>query len=163
MPDPDDFQLRKHISENRNMQGDAGKIAFSERYDFAIKRLGRNDTWAAKAAGVPRSAVSRYRNGESYPDALAVFALADALGVNPRWLITGEGPQQPIKEVGGGFDGEGELISFFRSLDAAAQSHVLETARILWRSRVSDRMNEVAARNKLHDKGADFSTFEGED
>lgn len=99
----------------------------------------------AKQAGIPRSALTRYRKGESLPEAKYVFALADALKVNPRWLITGEGHRYPAEEIHVDGSGEGQLVSLFRSLDDNGRQHLLKTASLLWNDRISQRMRKHSA------------------
>ena len=37
--------------------------------------------------GLARNTVQRYRTGERVPNGKNIFLIADALGVNPKWLI----------------------------------------------------------------------------
>ena len=92
---------------------------------------------------MPRSAVSRYRNGESFPDAKYVFVLADVLKVSPRWLITGEGPREIPTEVNMDSGHETHLLGMFRSLDQERAQHLLKLADLLWDSQVLQRIQKV--------------------
>lgn len=50
----------------------------------------------AKACGVSRNAVSMWESGETKSlDAAYLFNAAGALGVNPKWLATGNGSKLP--------------------------------------------------------------------
>jgi transcriptional regulator with XRE-family HTH domain len=123
------FQFRQTIAENGNRQETSTKEQFSERLSSCINSLGLNDSEVSRLSGIPRSAFTRYRKAESYPDALAIFALADALRVNPRWLLTGQGSQLP--EVRGDFidpEGEEQLTWHFRCISTEHRQALLTVA-----------------------------------
>ena len=48
----------------------------------------------AVSAGIGLSTVQRIESGRFEPRQGTVRKLADALGVRPEWLLTGEGPMQ---------------------------------------------------------------------
>jgi transcriptional regulator with XRE-family HTH domain len=60
----------------------------------------------ARRAGVDRKRVSDYSLGRSTPVADTVFSLADVLGVEPRWLIRGDG----MMEAGSPFVSEDDGV-----------------------------------------------------
>lgn len=45
----------------------------------------------ARKAGCSRMTIGNYLRGKMNVDALTLFAVADALDVSPRWLLTGQG------------------------------------------------------------------------
>ena len=59
---------------------------------------------------MPTSSLSRYRKGEGVPKSDHLFPLADALGVDPRWLVSGV--QSPSHLVSAD-DAEWENLPFF--------------------------------------------------
>jgi transcriptional regulator with XRE-family HTH domain len=62
----------------------------------------------AKLIGIPKNTLGRYERGEIMPGAEPVASLCAATGVDPYWLLFGEGPM-----MRGGTDagGDGELAS----------------------------------------------------
>jgi len=136
------------------------KLAFSRRYSVSTNRLGLNDAEVGRRSGIPKNTISRWANGQSIPEAKYVFALADALQVNPRWLITGEGPREISDTISEDTSGEWQLVGLFRSLDQEARQHLLTTARILWERAVQNRMEQVQASPTVHSPAR---KFKGED
>lgn len=65
---------------------------FKDRLSTALN--GRKPAWLSKEIGIPASTLTGYRKG-SLPSADVVFRLADALGVDARWLVTGHGNPVP--------------------------------------------------------------------
>ena len=55
-----------------------------ENRGFTLKQLG-------DAAGISQQGVWNYENRGNEPSASILFALADALAVDPRWLFSGTG------------------------------------------------------------------------
>ena len=77
----------------RELAGQARKrdMGFSERLNDAM--VGREDATLARSIGVSKSLVGNWRRG-TVPSGPTIFRLADELGVSPRWLATGLGPQR---------------------------------------------------------------------
>lgn len=72
----------------------------SDRIACAIQRAialpGVTGLSIAEKAGISRGRVSQLKNGEAGEiSATALFSLARALGVNPDWLVEGNGPMYP--------------------------------------------------------------------
>ncbi|MEZ5709685.1 MAG: S24 family peptidase [Blastomonas sp.] len=65
----------------------------------AASRHGLNATDLGRALDLKKSAVSNYWNGATTWPVDKIFALADMVKVNARWLVSGDGPQQPPIEV----------------------------------------------------------------
>ncbi len=57
----------------------------------------RKPAEVARATGIPAQTLDIYLKG-SAPRADRAYALADELGVNPRWLVLGEGQQRAVEE-----------------------------------------------------------------
>ncbi len=53
--------------------------------------MGQQDL--VRATGIGRQRVYEYYHGQKTPGADTAFAIADALGIQTRWLIRGEGPR----------------------------------------------------------------------
>jgi len=47
-----------------------------------------------KAAGVTKSAVSQWERGTSVPGRDALLSLRNKFGINPDWVMTGQGPMR---------------------------------------------------------------------
>lgn len=55
------------------------------------------DAQLARDVGASRAVIGQYLNGrKKRPEALLIFAIADRLGVSPRWLLTGK-PDKPVR------------------------------------------------------------------
>ncbi len=66
--------------------------AFKDRLRAAMERVGLDAKGLAAAIGVTYQAVKKLVDGESKSlSAENVFRVADACGVDPRWLATGHG------------------------------------------------------------------------
>lgn len=85
---------KSHKQDNISHEGEtqeiARRIAFARRLRFRIDEMGLKDADIARLSGLRTSALSRYKNGQSFPSSEQLFPLSDALGVDPRWLISGE-------------------------------------------------------------------------
>lgn len=70
-------------------------MSFGARLRDTRKARGLRGIHLAEKAGVSASGISRWEKGERQPGGLEVAKLARALGVNERWLMTGDGPKEP--------------------------------------------------------------------
>lgn len=69
---------------------------FAERFRLAMQQAGVGDSELADMSGCTRQSIHKYKNGSSKQiEAMALFSLADALKVSPRWLLKDEGPMRP--------------------------------------------------------------------
>lgn len=68
----------------------------SQRIRRCAELAGSGDALAQKAA-IPRRTLETYLSGEAEPKASRLAAIADAAGVSLNWLVTGEGPEEPIE------------------------------------------------------------------
>lgn len=73
---------------NRTRQSGKQDGDFAVRFSQALG--GRDRAWLARETGLSPSTLHDYSRGAA-PSADRAFTIADALGVDPRWLITGQG------------------------------------------------------------------------
>jgi transcriptional regulator with XRE-family HTH domain len=105
---------------------------FSVRLVDAAEMAGFNSARLAAAAGIARGTMARYWNGERMFPADLLFRVADIIGVNPRWLVTGAGSADPpVQSDPATADEESQLLAAFRRLTAEQQSHVTQSAQLL--------------------------------
>lgn len=111
----------------------------AEAIGLRLRQVRGNFTQAAFAEqlGLERKTVNRYESGERAPDALALLRLMQQFGVDPGWLLTGEG-HAPSHS-----DDEQELLTLFKSATLAAKMAAVGalkgalSAEVPHRSRVS--------------------------
>ncbi len=58
-----------------------------DRLNEAMQKRGINATELSKRTGINKSSVSRYLTGENIPRSLAIGKMAQALRVNPAWIL----------------------------------------------------------------------------
>lgn len=69
-------------------------MAFAERLKAARAAAKMTQDQLARAIGVTPSAISHLESGSSKSLSMEhIFACADALGINAKWLCTGHGPK----------------------------------------------------------------------
>jgi len=66
-------------------------MGIGERLQLALDDLHLNQTNAAKRIGVDRSIIGKYITGGQKPSKLFLIAIKAELGINPDWLLTGDG------------------------------------------------------------------------
>lgn len=75
-------------------------MTFARRLREARQAAGLTQQQVADACGLTDGAVSAWeRGGAENIGAHALFAVADALGVDPRWLATGDESRPALLEV----------------------------------------------------------------
>ena len=60
---------------------------FAERLDKIIRERRYTNGMVAVKSGLSRYSIQRYRRDERKPTSKSLFLIADALDVDPRWLI----------------------------------------------------------------------------
>ena len=81
--------------------------------------------WTRKKSGVSQQLISRIEN-EKIDSTNEVFSLADALGVNAKWLATGEGDMETEKKTStDASEEEMRLLNLLRSLTKEQQRNVI--------------------------------------
>lgn len=87
-------------------------MEFAARLRAAITSVGWKDAEVARRANMSTSALSRYTNGQSFPNSEQLFPLCDALSIDPRWLINGTVPPR-ASALADAQDAEWESVPFF--------------------------------------------------
>lgn len=86
--------------------------AFGERMRVRAAEVGLGMAELGRLAGVKKQSMSGYWNGDRLCGSDKLFALSDALRVNARWLVSGDGPR-----TGGDLvaveDADWEQVPFF--------------------------------------------------
>lgn len=87
-------QVKDTVEQNRDMTLDA----IRERMKARLGEVGLNYTDLAESTGDPYKNVQRWFKGstENIP-ADFVGRYIEAVAVNPRWLLTGDGPHGPVE------------------------------------------------------------------
>jgi len=93
---------------------------------LAARQKGYSAADLGRLAGVSKQSMSAYWNGLRFCSSDRLFALADVLGVDARWLITGES-----------FDSSSEdrLLQAFRVMDEEARDVTLRLTDLIVRPR----------------------------
>jgi len=73
---------------------------FKDRLNEAMIRAGISNADLARAVGVSRQAVTYWKSGRSVPSSAVAKQVADALRVDPVWLMTGAGVSPEGGNVG---------------------------------------------------------------
>lgn len=83
---------RSNVLDHTN-NASAGQLAaaFGARVRERASELGLSSSKLGKIAGITKQSMGGYFNGDRLPGADRLFALADALDVDARWLVTGVG------------------------------------------------------------------------
>lgn len=90
------------VAKNQALLYVVEMMEFNERLQYARKRAGLKQTEVGRAMGVTAQAVSQWEHGEAVPEQERLGPLADLLGVDLVWLLTGRGtpPDGPIPPDG---------------------------------------------------------------
>ncbi len=72
------------------------KTTIGDRIREARENKGADQISLAAKIGVAARTLQRWEKGEQTPDGLAITALAKATGVQPNWLLTGDGEMYPV-------------------------------------------------------------------
>lgn len=72
------------------------KSSIGERIREARENKGAEQATLAGKIGVATRTLQRWEKGVQTPDGLAITALAKATGVQPNWLLTGDGEMYPV-------------------------------------------------------------------
>ncbi|WP_374653077.1 helix-turn-helix domain-containing protein [Dongia sp.] len=102
---------------------------FTERVEAIIEIVG-GPSKLARASGLSRAVIDKYREGKSDPSRERLVAMAAAANVSVAWLATGEGPMQHLVPLskGGSEAVNEELLG--RISDGIARIYKEEGARI---------------------------------
>jgi transcriptional regulator with XRE-family HTH domain len=81
----------------------------------------------AKVLGIKQGSVTQLETGKSKsPKSSTLTKAARYFEVDPEWLMTGKGPQQPVASLD---PVEAELIAFYRDLSPEGQAYVFGSAK----------------------------------
>lgn len=72
------------------------KSTIGDRIREARENKGAEQATLSAKIGVATRTLQRWEKGEQTPDGLAITALAKATGVQPNWLLTGEGEMYQV-------------------------------------------------------------------
>lgn len=113
------------MSHFRDSQEEADVAAFGLRLRTAAERMGYSAADLCRMANITKQSMSAYWNGSRLCSADRLFALADVLDVDARWLITGRGAMSE----------DAQLLQRFRALDGHARGLLLDLTELIARSR----------------------------
>ncbi len=106
--------------------------------DFALRLIqcsenaGFNSTRLAQALGVGRATMARYWSGERLVPTSLVFKIADLVGVDPRWLVTGTSIFDDNATANlDNLAREQLLLEQFRRLTSDQQDHLIKSAHLM--------------------------------
>jgi transcriptional regulator with XRE-family HTH domain len=68
-------------------------MTFGERFKTARRRAGKSQAECAKELGITRNAISLWESGATRAEGRHLVKVAQLLGVTPKWLDSGTGPQ----------------------------------------------------------------------
>ena len=107
-------------------------IAYRLNYLMHEKRLTTKEF--SSLCHIPMSSLFGYTSGKTEPKASTIMRIAEALRVDPRWILGG-GTLQDYRETGGRNSTtapmERELLSSFNRLDQNLQLSVLHVVKAL--------------------------------
>ncbi|WP_213981290.1 helix-turn-helix transcriptional regulator [Sphingomonas sp. dw_22] len=115
------------MSLNGDGQEGIDAEAFGARIRQAAAQRNYSPAELARRSNIAKQTMSAYWNGQRFCGAERLFALAEALGVDARWLVEGE----PEGEVDGGEAREAALLEAYRELDARRKAALVEVARAM--------------------------------
>ncbi|HVY34341.1 MAG TPA: helix-turn-helix transcriptional regulator [Caulobacteraceae bacterium] len=88
------------MSSPKILQDDLAAVGFAKRLEQAIGHQEKGGI--ARKAGIAASTLTKYLAGGSEPGAFKAACLADALGVNIAWLLTGTGTKERLSDATAG-------------------------------------------------------------
>lgn len=94
-------------------------------------RLGRklSQESLAKLIGIKQGSLTQLETGKSKgPSSKTLTKLARIFDIDPEWLMTGKGAQQPVSALEGS---EAELIAAYRQLSPEGQEYILSRTKVL--------------------------------
>lgn len=111
-----------------------------QRIKAVLKERGieRNADFARLWGVIPQLAHKYWSGSIQNPPAKELFSLAEALGVEPRWLLLEEGPRElsKLKEL----DAEArEIVAAYQNADEEDRATILQVSRSLAKINVAKR------------------------
>lgn len=103
------------------------QILFLERFKLALKLKNIKQIELAEITGLSRGIISNYYSGKVLPKSNNLYLIANALDVNPAWLIGFNVPMDPdVCSV------EEKLINTIKKLPFTEQEKILNIINILY-------------------------------
>lgn len=103
-------------------------LRFGRRIAEARANSGLSQAALATKIGVSSGAISQWETGRAVPEAEKFTALADALGVEPSWLLTGDEPDEVSRAQ---TTSEVEALQLFRMMRPDEQARALQVLEAL--------------------------------
>lgn len=118
------------VNRTRQAGGVQRDEAFAARLRSALD--GRSQVWLAEATGLSRSTINDYVKG-AIPSADRAFMIADALGVNAEWLVTGRdvGSRQLEPSLSDVLFARVSHADLMRGLDAPLRARIRKVGPIM--------------------------------
>lgn len=105
----------------------------SSRIKKALSIRGMKQAELCEKTRIPKSAISEYISGAYEPKQDRVFLIANALCVDPAWLMGFDVPMEPDKSISPSVpvltEGETALLELFRKVPEDRQQLVLQMIR----------------------------------
>ncbi len=116
------------------------KEAFNKRLETALNLRGIKPVDLAKKTGISEATISQYRSGYAKPKEPRLVIIANALGVDPAWLMGLDVPMGPRTklpgEMGNAAERESlymqEMIDIMRNLSEESMKRLIRYAEKLY-------------------------------
>lgn len=102
------------------------KEEFKIRFQKALDSRNMKPIDIAKKTGISESTISQYRSGYSKPKKERLVLIADALGVNPAWLMGLEAPMYRIDLSGHRTPLEKVVAAYLDMLNEAGKAEAVK-------------------------------------
>ena len=103
---------------------------FKNRLNRALSLRNVKPVELAQRTKISESTISQYRSGYAKPKADKLSLIADALDVNPAWLMGYDTPMRPISYTEDDATAN-EIMSIYHDLNAEGRNDMLKHARYL--------------------------------
>ena len=111
--------------------------SFSERLKEALNKTGTKQIELSRLTGIDKGTINNYLAGKYEPKQDKLSMIADALRVDPVWLMGYDVPMKKEKPADVNFElneGESMLLDLFRRVPEDRQQMVLDMIRIALKS-----------------------------
>lgn len=107
----------------------------SERLKKARKLKGYTQESLAAAIGVSRGVITNIEYGKADPQALAVRAICEVLGINEQWLLNGKEPMDYISDSERSAHLLTEIYNSAKELSEQEQDYILDMIKTFQKHR----------------------------
>lgn len=105
-------------------------MTVGERIRWLLEVKGRTQVDLAREIGLTQASISNWMTGHSRkPNAPSLVKLAEALGANAQWIVSGEG--EPFGALTITDERERELVALLRSVPPKHRAKFLAQARVI--------------------------------